>query len=308
VKNILVTGGTGFIGKRLVTTLLGSGQTVTVFGRDAGRIRLEFGGNARGIPWNFLDSGTWTQELSGRDAIIHLAGEPAVGRRLSESLKRKIRDSRVKSTRRLVDAIGQTAIKPRVFICASGVGVYGAHPDHGPLDETAPIGNDFMSEVCHEWESAAAGAELFGVRVVTARLGIVIGAQGGIVEKLLPLFQRGLGGRLGSGQQPMSWISLDDVVSALLFCAERESIRGPVNLVAPNFVTNEQFTHELAESVHRSALFRVPKVALRLALGEVATEVLLGGQQVSPGVLSREGFEFRYPELKLALAAAIARS
>ncbi len=307
MNNILVTGGTGFIGKRLVSTLISSGQTVTVFGRDAGRIRLEFGGNARGIPWNFLDSGTWTQELSGRDAIIHLAGEPAVGRRLTESLKRKIRDSRVKSTRRLVDAIGQTSVKPKVFICASGVGVYGNNPKSGPLDETAPVGEDFMAEICHEWESAAARAELFGVRVVSARLGIVVGAQGGIVERLLPLFRFGLGGRLGSGQQPMSWISLDDVVGALLFCAARESIRGPVNLVSPNWISNEQFTRDLAEAVQRSAFLRVPKAALRLAFGQGA-EVLLGGQQVSPAVLLREGFEFRYPDLKLALAAAIARS
>ncbi len=307
MDNILVTGGTGFIGKRLVSTLLGSGRTVTVFGRDAGRIRLEFGGNARGIPWNFLESGTWTQELSGRDAIIHLAGEPAVGRRLTETLKRKVRDSRVKSTRRLVDAIGQTAIKPKVFICASAVGVYGNNPGSGPLDETAPAGNDFMAEVCHEWEAAAAGAELFGVRVVMARLGIVLGARGGIIERLLPPFRLGFGGRIGSGQQPMSWISLDDVVNALLFCAERESVRGPVNLVAPHWVKNEEFTRALADSVQRSALFRVPEFALRLAFGDGA-DALLGGQQVTPAVLSREGFEFRYPDLSLALAAAIARS
>jgi hypothetical protein len=307
VDNILVTGGTGFIGKRLVSTLLDSGRTVTVFGRDAGRIRLEFGGKARCIPWNFLESGTWTQELSGRDAIIHLAGEPAVGRRLTDTLKRKIRDSRVKSTRRLVDAIGQTSIKPKVLICASGVGVYGNRPSGGPLDETSPLGDDFMAEVCHEWESAAVRAELFGVRVVMARLGIVLGGRGGLIERLLPLFRTGFGGRLGSGQQPMSWISLDDVVSALLFCAERESVRGPVNVVAPNWVSNGQFTRALADAVQRSALLRVPEFALKLAFGEGA-EVVLGGQQVTPALLLREGFEFRYPELPLALAAAIARS
>ncbi len=307
MKNILVTGGTGFIGKRLVSSLLGAGRTVTVLGRDTGRIQSLFEGNARAVLWNFLESGPWMPELAQQDAVIHLAGEPAIGRRLSDSLKRRIRDSRVKSTRLLVDAIGQSERKPKVLICASAVGFYGSAPFEQPLDETAPVGTDFLAEVCYEWEAAATKADLFGVRVVMARLGIVLGAGGGILSKLIPLFTFRLGGRIASGKQPMPWVSLDDAVSSLTFCMERESVRGPVNVVSPNCVNNEQFTAALADSLQRIAIIPVPALALRLAFGQGA-EFILGGQRVSPSVLQREGFEFRYPELNLALAAAVAQS
>ena len=307
MKTILVTGGTGFIGKRLVASLLRDGRSVTVFGRDVGRIKSCFGGNARAIPWNFLESGPWTAALTQQNAVIHLAGEPAVGRRLTDSLKRQIRDSRVKSTRRLVDAIGQAPTKPRVLVCASAVGIYGSNPLDESLDETAEAGHDFMAEVCREWESAASKADLFGVRVVMARLGVVLGAGGGILASLMPLFRFGLGGRIATGTQPMPWVSLDDAVNALIFCMDRESVRGPVNVVSPNSVSNQQFTMDLAESLRKIAILRIPAIALRLAFGDGA-DFILGGQRVSPAVLQREGFEFRYPELKLALAAAIARS
>lgn len=304
MNNVLVTGSTGFIGRQLVQALLGAGHAVTAMGREVGRIRLAFGGKARGISWNLLESENLASELSTQDAVIHLAGEPAVGRRLTDSLKRQVRNSRIKSTRRLVDALGQSPTKPGVFICASAVGIYGLRPDAPLLDETATLGNDFMAEVCHEWESAALNAELFGVRVVLARFGIVLGGRGGILGRLMPVFRHGLGGRIGSGQQPMPWVALDDAVSALLFCLDRETIRGPVNVVSPEETTNERFTRALADALSQPAILRVPAFALRLALGEAA-ETLLGGQRVSPAVLLRDGFEFRYPDLKLALAAAI---
>ena len=295
------------MGRRLVSRLLSDGYRVTVFGRDAGKVRSIFGANARAVPWNCLESGEWTHELGEHDAVIHLAGEPAAGRRLTDAVKRKVRDSRVKSTRRLVDAMGQAPSKPKVFVCASAVGIYGHRPTDQPLDEGARIGTDFLAEVCHEWEGAAAKADLFGVRVVMARLGIVLGAKGGALEKLLPLFRRGLGGPIATGQQAMSWVALDDVVSALIFCMNTEPLKGPVNVTSPNAVTNEVFTRELADSLQKVAVLRVPEVALRLVFGEGAN-ALVSGQRVVPGVLLREGFEFRYPELKLALAAAIARS
>jgi uncharacterized protein (TIGR01777 family) len=245
--------------------------------------------------------------MGGQNAVIHLAGETAVGRRYSDTMKQKIRDSRVKSTRRLVDALGLSDSRPEVLICASAVGFYGSAPDGVQMDEDSPAGNDFLAEVCHEWESAALRAELFGVRVVLVRLGVVLGAGGGALSNLLPPFRLGLGGRLGSGDQPFSWISLHDAVAAIIFCLEHENIRGPVNVVSPNCVTNRQFTRELADSLQRPALLRAPAWALRLALGEGA-DALLEGQRVVPRVLTREGFEFRYPDLNLALAAAIAQS
>ena len=305
VHNVLVTGGTGFIGSRLVSVLNDRGQSVSILGRDAGRIHRVFGGNARGIAWNPLESGSWTSELGVQNAVVHLAGEPAVGRRYSDALKQKVRDSRVKSTRRLVDALGLADSKPEVLICASAVGFYGSAPDGVQMDESSPAGNDFLAEVCHEWESAALRAELFGIRVVLARFGVVLGAGGGALSNLLPLFRFGLGGRLGSGDQPFSWISLQDAVAAIVFCLEHENIRGPVNVVSPNCVTNRQFTRDLANSVQRPALMRAPAWALRLVLGEGAY-TLLEGQRAVPTVLTREGFEFRYPDLNLALAAAIA--
>jgi uncharacterized protein len=306
VKNILVTGGTGFVGQKLVSTLLNAGRTVTVFGRDLRRIQA-LPGKPRAVQWNYMDPGPWTQELAQQDVVVHLVGEPAVGRRLTESLKRQIRDSRVKSTRRLVDAIGQSPVRPKVLICASAVGFYGSRPTEQSLDESAPAGEDFLAQVCHEWESAASKADLFGVRVVMARLGVVIGAGGGIVSKLLPLFRLGLGGRIASGRQPMAWVSLDDAAAALAFCVDREGLRGPVNVVSPNCVTNEQFTSALANALQRIAILPVPALALKIALGRGADSIL-GGQRVTPAALEREGFEFRYPDLRLALAAALARS
>jgi uncharacterized protein (TIGR01777 family) len=290
-----------------VSRLLSEGHSVTIFGRDAGKIRAIFGGNAQAIPWDFLQSGEFSQQIGEQDAVIHLAGEPAAGRRLSDALRRKIRDSRVKTTRRLVDAMGQAPTKPKVFICASAIGFYGVMPGAETLDESAPGGSDFLAEVCHEWESAAQKADLFGVRVVLARMGVVLGGNGGMLAKLKPLFQLGLGGQISNGKQPMSWVALDDVVNALMFCMNSEAVRGPVNVVSPNPVNNETFTRELAESVQRMALFRVPALALRLAYGDGA-DIVLGGQRVRPSVLLREGFEFRYPELKLALAAAMAHT
>ncbi len=175
------------------------------------------------------------------------------------------------------------------------------------VDESSPAGGDFFAELCHEWEAAAARAELFGVRVVVLRLGIVIGENGGALGRLLPLFRLGLGGRIGNGRQPMPWVAIDDVAGVVRFCIERPSLQGPVNVVSPNRISNAQFTEELAKVVHRPALLQVPAFALRVALGDGA-DALLHGQDVVPAVLQREGYEFRYPDISLALAAAVARS
>ena len=307
MTNVLVTGGTGFLGSNLVQALNEKGHFVSVIGRDANRIQSLFGGSVRSIQWNPLDSGAWTSEMGRHSVVVHLAGEPAVGRRLNEALRRAIRNSRVRSTRRIVDAMGQSDTKPEVFLCASAVGYYGNASAGDPVDETSPVGSGFLAELCHEWESAALQAELFGIRVVLLRFGIVLGARGGALGRLLPLFRLGLGGRLGQGQQPMPWVSMDDALAAIQFCATHSAIRGPVNVVSPNLVTNARFTQDLSSAVQRPALLHVPAMALKLALGDGAA-ALLEGRHVRPAVLMREGFEFKYPELNLALAAAIARS
>ena len=195
--------------------------------------------------------------------------------------------------------------KPEVFLCASAVGYYGSSGQARPADETSPVGTGFLAEVCHEWESAALQAELFGVRVVLLRFGIILDARGGALRQMLPAFRLGLGGRLGSGQQCMPWISLDDAIAAIQFCASHTAIRGPVNVVSPNNVTNAELTQALARALTRPAFLGVPAFALRLALGEGA-DALLQGKPVIPTVLIREGFEFKYPDLNLALTAAIA--
>ena len=307
MTNVLVTGGTGFLGLNLVKALNDKGHFVSVIGRDTNRIQSLFGGSVRSIQWNPLESGTWTSEMGRHSVVVHLAGEPAVGRRLNEALRRSIRNSRVRSTRRIVDAMGQSETKPEVFLCASAVGYYGDAGPGGPVDESSPLGSGFLAELCHEWESAALQAEFFGVRVVLLRFGIVLGANGGALGRLLPLFRLGLGGRLGRGQQPMPWVSMDDAVAAIQFCATNSAVRGPVNVVSPNVVTNARFTRELSSALQRPALLNVPAIALKLALGDGAAP-LLEGREVRPAVLMREGFEFKYPDLNLALASAIARS
>lgn len=322
MTNVLVTGGTGFIGAKVVTALNDEGHFVSVMGRDAARIQARFGGSVRSVQWDPLESGNWTAELARHSVIVHLAGEPAVGRRMNDGLRRSIRNSRVRSTRRIVDAIGQAETKPETLICASAVGFYGSHGVgvRGPnperydnytpqaLDESSPAGSDFLAELCHEWEAAARRAELFGVRVVLLRFGVVIGENGGVLGRLLPLFRLGLGGRIGSGRQPMPWVAIDDVVGAIEFCMSHSTLQGPINVVSPTPVSNARFTEELAKAVHRPALLQVPAFALRLALGDDGARALLEGQNVAPAVLQREGYEFRYPDLSLALAASIARS
>lgn len=308
MTNVLVTGGTGFIGSNLVSALSTRDFSITVLGRDPSKIRARLGNRTRAVKWDPSESGDWTAEINRHDVIVHLAGEPAVGRRLDDGTRRAVRNSRVRSTRRIVDAIGQAENKPRVLLCASAVGYYGTeNRAGGDVDESAPVGEGFLAQLCGEWESAAQRAELFGVRVVFLRFGVVLDAQGGALGRLLPIFRLGFGGRLGDGDQPMPWIAMDDAVEATIMCIERSSVAGPVNLVSPEIRTNAQFTQTLASLLHRPAILPVPSAALRLALGEGA-EALLRGARVVPGVLAREGYNFRYPDLRLALAAALARA
>jgi uncharacterized protein (TIGR01777 family) len=240
--------------------------------------------------------------LEGVDAVVHLAGE-SVGQRWTEAAKQRIVRSRVKGTRALAGALAGLARKPRVLVCASAVGIYGDRAER--VDEESATGSGFLADVAREWEAAAQPAAAAGIRVVNLRLGIVLSAEGGALARMLPPFRLGVGGRLGSGEQWMSWVSLEDVVGAIRFAMEREEARGPVNVVSPNPVTNAGFTAALGRALGRPTLLPVPGAALRLLFGQMADEALLGGQRVQPSRLLALGYRFRHPELDGALAAAL---
>jgi len=255
--------------------------------------------NTDEISWNPL-APIAPATLSGFDAVVHLAGESVVGR-WSPAKKKAILESRVLGTRNLATALGQTADKPRVFICASAVGFYGDRGDE-ILNEQSLPGQGFLAEVCREWEDASRVATDAGIRTVNIRIGLVLSQNGGALEKMLTPFRLGLGGRIGSGRQWLSWIHIDDIVGSIHHAIRTESLSGPVNLVAPNPLRNVEFTKILASVLGRPAFFPVPEFALKLAFGEMAArELLLSSVRVEPAKLAASGYEFRFKDLRNAL-------
>jgi uncharacterized protein (TIGR01777 family) len=239
-------------------------------------------------------------QVSGFDAVIHLAGENIFGR-WTKRKKKSIYESRVLGTRHLCAALAACASKPKVLLAASAVGFYGSHHDE-LLTEASANGKGFLADLAWDWEAATEPARRAGIRVVNLRSGIVLSRQGGALAMMLPIFRLGLGGKIGSGKQWMSWIAIEDEVAAILFCLDHEEISGPVNLAAPNPVTNADFALTLARAVHRPAFFGVPEVAVRLLLGsEMAEETVLASQRVAPEKLQRAGFEFKFATLADAL-------
>jgi uncharacterized protein (TIGR01777 family) len=299
-KNV-ISGGTGFIGSALVRALLARGDEVTVLTRDPARARNALPGGVRLERW---DPESDAKELiSGANAIVHLAGERAVGTRWTPQAKEQILQSRVRSTERLVALIEKAERRPAVFVCASAVGYYGAHGDE-PLDETAPPGKDFLAGVTVAWERAAVRAEAFGVRVVRPRFGIVFGRGGGALAEMARPFKLFVGGPIASGRQVVSWVHLDDVVGALLRAMDDPALRGPVNVTSPNAVTNEELSHAIGKVLHRPSAFRVPEVALRLRFGEGA-DPLVTGQRAIPRALESAGYAFRFLHVEDAVRDAI---
>jgi len=245
------------------------------------------------------------ESLENISAAIHLSGANVAAHRWTPAFKREIAQSRIQSTRALATALVQLRNPPRTLLVASATGIYGNRGDQ-LLDEASAPGSGFLADVCQQWEDAAQPAVQAGIRVVHLRFGVVIGRGEGALAKMLPLFRLGLGGPLGSGQQWMSWISLEDAVSTILFLLETPSLAGAVNLTAPNPVTNAQFTHALAQAVHRPAILPAPAFALRLALGEMADETLLASARVYPSKLTSASFRFTHPTIAHALHAALA--
>jgi hypothetical protein len=240
------------------------------------------------------------QELNGIDAMIHLAGENIAGHRWTKEFKEKILKSRADGTRLLCHALAKLEMRPSVLVSASATGYYGNRGDE-LVNESSPNGSGFLAEVCREWEAATKPARDAGIRVVNLRIGPVLSPKGGALAKMLPPFRAGLGGVIGSGKQYLSWITLDDMVSAIEFVLQSEQIRGPVNAVTPDAVTNYEFTKTLGRVLSRPTIFPMPAFAARLAFGEMADEMLLGGIRVEPRTLVSAGFKFAYPQLEPAL-------
>lgn len=294
----LVTGATGFVGRRLLEQL---SQPVIV-SRDAAKAQRQIP-RAQVCGWDPEREPAPTAALEGVEAVFHLAGEPVAEGRWTAAKKRRIRDSRILGTRNLVAGLAQVERRPAVLVSASAVGIYGSRGDE-TLDESSAPAHDFLADVCRAWEDEARHAEALGIRVVHLRIGIILGPNGGALGKMLPIFRFGLGGPLGNGRAWMPWIHLDDIVGLLLHAAASDDLRGPMNAVAPQPVTNREFTKTLAGVLRRPALFPAPAFALRAALGEFS-QVLLASQRVTPRVALATDYRFRFPELRGALTDAV---
>jgi uncharacterized protein len=295
--SVAITGSSGLIGSALARALEAEGRRVLHLVRRGARSDSE-------ITWNPARGEIDARRLEGVDAIVNLAGENLT-QRWTDDAKRRIRDSRVQSTELIARTVANLAAKPRAFLSGSAIGIYGDRADL-ELDESSALGNDFLSSVCKEWEAATAAASNAGIRVVHLRTGIVLAKRGGALEKMMLPFRFGVGGKIGSGQQWLSWIALSDIVRALTFLLDREHVSGAVNLVAPNPVTNEEFSRTLGQVMHRPSFFSVPRAALKIVMGEMADDTVLASQRAKPARLTSAGFAFELPRLEQALRAVLA--
>jgi uncharacterized protein len=288
---VLVSGSTGLIGSALIPSLEAEGHTIKRLVRKNSNFENE-------IFWN-PDSKSDFSKLDGFEAVVHLAGESIVGRWNVEK-KEKIRRSRVEGTRSLSEALASAPNPPKVLVCASAIGYYG---DRGNelLKEDSPPGTGFLPETCREWESASAPASEKGIRVANTRFGIVLSTKGGALKQMLTPFKLGLGGKVGSGNQYYSWVSIDDVIGSINYILKNETLAGPVNVVSPNPVTNAEFTRILAKVLFRPAVFPMPAFAAKKVFGEMADALLLASAKVEPSKLLESHYPFQYPELEGAL-------
>jgi uncharacterized protein len=289
---ILIAGASGLVGSALIPKLEAEGDAVTRLVRTSPK--------PGEIEWHPNHDEMNTSSLEGFDAVINLAGENVAGSRWTEDQKRKIHDSRVNGTHLLSETIAKLTQRPRAFLCASATGFYGDRDDE-VLDEQSDSGGGFLAGVCREWEQATEPAAGAGVRVVNLRFGVILAREGGMLAKLLTPFKMGMGGKVGSGKQFISWVAIDDVLGAIKLALTDDTIRGPLNVVAPNPATNEVLTKTLGHVLSRPTALAMPAFAARLAFGEMADEMLLSSQYVVPKRLTDAGYEFKYPELEPAL-------
>lgn len=301
MARILVSGGSGPIGSALLPTLKASGAQITRLTRPG---RAQPALDEESMPWD-PEQPLAAGSLSGFDAVIHLAGESIVGR-WSEAKKKKIRDSRVVGTRNVAQTLAQANDKPSIFICSSAIGYYGDRANELLNEESAP-GVGFLPEVCREWEAATRPAAEAGIQTVQIRTGVVLSSTGGALAKMLTPFKMGVGGKIGNGKQWMSWIDVEDMVGAIHHILKSDLLHGPVNMVAPKPVTNEEFTKTLASVLSRPAILPIPAVAVKALFGEMGETVLLGSQRVEPSKLISSGYPFRFRTLRASLENVLSR-
>lgn len=292
-KKVVITGSTGLVGSALVEQLRDAGWTVL-------RAVRRPASDASEVSWDPKNDAIEQEKVEGVDAVVHLAGENISGHRWTDSFKQRILHSRTKGTLLVSEALAKLENPPRVFCCASAIGYYGDRGDE-LLVEDSPPGDDFLAKVCQQWEAACQPARDAGIRVVNTRIGVILSPDGGALKTMLTPFKLGAGGVLGSGRQYMSWVALDDVISAIQCALDRPQLSGPVNLTSPNPVTNREFTKTLGSVLSRPTIVPMPAFGARLAFGEMADALLLASTRVEPRELQSAGFEFRFPQLENAL-------
>lgn len=294
-RSVAVTGASGMVGSALCQNLAADRWTVLKMVRQS---------SPRDLFWDYSTRQIDSQKLDGVQAVVHLAGENIAGGRWNDARKQRIRNSRVQGTRFLCESLAKLANPPAVLVCASAIGFYGNRRD-AILGEDSPPGSGFLPEVCVEWEKATQAAIDRGIRVVNIRIGIILSRVGGALQKMLLPFKLGLGGRVGSGAQYWSWVSLPDIVGITQHVIETQTLTGPVNAVSPNPVTNSEFTRTLGKVLGRPTLFPMPAFAARLAFGEMATALMLASARVAPLRLRETGYHFKFQDLESALRNAI---
>jgi len=301
--HVVIVGATGFIGRHLCRTCREEGIEVTVLARDPERAEAKIGALARIEHWDPAETPPPADALEGCDAVINLAGHP-VACRWTRRARRLIHDSRVRTTQQLVGRINELERPPAVLLNASATGYYGDRQDE-PLTERSQAGSGFLASVCCDWETAAMGSERMGIRVVPLRFGLVIGRRSPLLRGMLPFFRLRLGAILGSGDQWMPWVHIADTIGLILHALREPAIDGPLNVVAPQQVTNEQITRALAATLHRRVHLHVPRFLLRLAMGQMAG-LLLASQYVLPEVAMHTGYQFRFPDIDGCLEDVLA--
>jgi uncharacterized protein len=296
---VLVTGATGFVGKRIVKQLVENGDEVIILTRNIAKAALTLGSQCKYYHWpNTLEKPP-VEAFNGVEGIIHLMGEGIADKRWDEAQKQKIYESRIVTTQKLMEVIKDLPVKPKAFISTSAVGVYGDRQDE-EISEESSVGSDYLAGVCKDWESEANVASTYGIRVAIIRTGVVLGRNGGALKKMLPIFKLGGGGPVGNGRQYMSWIHIDDLASMYVEALKNDTIKGPFNGTAPYPATSKEFAIVLGKTLHRPAFAPAPAFVIKLAFGEMS-DVLLKGQKVLPVKFKEKKFRYRYPTLEMAL-------